>query len=177
MTEVTPYVGEIRVFGGHKLPAGWAFCNGAMLPISDYDTLFNLIGTTYGGDGQETFGLPDLRGRVPMHVGNGVQLGEAAGQETVTLTKDQLPSHSHLMLGSVNPATRNTVAQNIPASMPAAGAGNAYGSVEPFRPLQAGSVAPVGGSEAHSNIQPYQCVTFMISLFGIFPQPGEEETK
>jgi microcystin-dependent protein len=172
---ITPYVGEIRVFAGAKVPDGWALCNGASLPISEYDTLFNLIGTTYGGDGQETFCLPDLRGRVPVHAGNGVLLGELGGQETVKLTKDQLPSHSHLMLGSVNPATRNTVAQNIPASMPSAGAGSAYGSVEPFRPLQAGSVAPVGGDGAHDNMQPYLCLTFMISFFGIFPQPGEEE--
>lgn len=173
----SPYVGEIRVFGGSRLPQGWAFCDGDLLPVSENETLFNLIGTTYGGDGQSTFALPDLRGRVPVHAGNGVQLGEAGGQETVTLSKDQLPRHSHLMLGSVNPATRNTVGQNIPASMPSAGTGSAYGSVEPFRPLQSGSVAPVGGGKAHNNIQPYLCVTFMISLFGYFPYPGEEEEK
>lgn len=174
---ITPYVGEIQVFAGHKLPTGWLFCNGAQLPISEYEMLFNLIGTTYGGDGQSTFQVPDLRGRVPVHVGNGVLIGEAGGRETVTLTKDQLPRHSHLMIGSVNPATRNTIEQNIPASMPAAGTGSAYGSVEPFRPLQAGSVAPVGGDGAHDNIQPYLCLTFMIAYLGIFPQPGEEEEK
>lgn len=171
---ITPYIGEIRVFAGHKLPAGWLFCDGSQLPISDYDALFNLIGTTYGGDGQSTFQLPDLRGRVPVHVGNGVLIGETGGRETVTLTKEQLPTHSHQMVGSVSPATRNTIEQNIPASMPAAGAGNAYGSIEPFRPLQAGSVAPNGGGGPHDNIQPYLCVTFMIAYLGLFPQPGEE---
>lgn len=174
---ITPYVGEIRVFAGGRLPSGWALCNGATVPISEFETLFQLIGTTYGGDGEETFCLPDLRGRVPVHAGNGVQLGEHGGQETVTLTKDQLPKHTHLMLGSVSPATRNTVGQSIPASMPAAGAGNAYGSIEPFRPLQAGSVAPDGGGGSHTNMQPYLCVTFMISYYGIFPFPGEEEEK
>src|SRR5258706_14606766 len=97
-----PYVGEIRMFAGNFAPAGWMFCEGELLPISEYETLFNLIGTTYGGDGQSTFALPDLRGRIPMHMGNGFTLAETGGVETVTLTTSQIPSHSHPLLASLD---------------------------------------------------------------------------
>lgn len=171
-----PFVGEIKMWGGPKPPRGWAFCNGVTLPISEYETLFQLIGTTYGGDGQTSFSLPDLTGRVPRHIGNGLRLGEAGGVETVTLTPQQLPTHQHLMTASVDPATASTVFGNVPASMPAAGTGSAYGSVEPARPLDPSTVGPTGGGAAHTNLQPYQCVSFIISLFGVFPMPAEEET-
>src|SRR5215468_11035906 len=102
-----PYVGEIRMFAGNFAPAGWMFCEGQLLPISENETLFQLIGTTYGGDGESTFALPDLRGRVPLHQGNGFTLGEQGGVETVTLTVQQIAAHSHTLLGTVNQATQN----------------------------------------------------------------------
>src|SRR3954452_15011716 len=108
-----PYVGEIRMFGGNFNPSGWMFCDGALLPISEFETLFNLIGTTYGGDGQSTFALPDLRGRIPLHQGNGFTLAETGGVETVTLTVSQIPAHSHTVLATLNPATDTNPQNNI----------------------------------------------------------------
>src|SRR6476646_10162398 len=105
-----PYVGEIRMFAGNFAPAGWMFCEGQLLPISEYETLFNLIGTTYGGDGQSTFALPDLRGRIPLHFGNGFTLAETGGVEDVTLTVSQIPAHSHPFLASGNAAANPTPA-------------------------------------------------------------------
>src|SRR5207237_7087255 len=100
-----PYVGEIHMFGGNFAPAGWMFCEGQLLPISEYETLFILIGTTYGGDGQSTFGLPDLRGRIPIHQGNGFTLAETGGSEQITLTVSQIPAHTHPLLGSTQVAS------------------------------------------------------------------------
>jgi microcystin-dependent protein len=169
-----PYIGEIRMFGGNFAPAGWMFCEGQLLPISENDAMFTLIGTTYGGDGEETFALPDLRGRLPIHQGTGPGLtnrvlAEAAGVEAVTLTTQQIPSHTHAMLGSTNLATANELTDNIPASMVAAGTQSAYGVDAPLGNLDASTVTPVGGSQPHDNFQPYLCVNFIISLFGIFP--------
>jgi microcystin-dependent protein len=168
---ITPFVGEIRIFAGSKPPVGWELCDGRLLEVSENESLFNLIGTTYGGDGRESFRLPDLRGRVPVNVGNGVNLGDHGGVETVRLTVAQLPAHTHAMTGSVDPASRSTVDSSVPASMPAAGTGSAYGSVLPFVALAPSSVAPTGGGRAHDNVQPFLCVSFIISLFGIFPSP------
>src|SRR4029077_16985478 len=111
-----PYVGEIRMFGGNFAPAGWMFCEGQLLPISEFETLFNLIGTTYGGDGQSTFALPDLRGRLPIHQGNGFTLAEAGGVESVTLTVQQIPSHTHPLLGSTNQGTASSPVGSVPAA-------------------------------------------------------------
>src|SRR5499425_2142506 len=108
-----PYVGEIRMFAGNFAPAGWMFCEGQLLPISEYETLFNLIGTTYGGDGQSTFALPDLRGRVPIHQGNGFTLAETGGVEEVTLTVSQIPAHSHPMLASGDTSNQNNPQTNV----------------------------------------------------------------
>src|ERR1700760_3508762 len=108
-----PYVGEIRMFAGNFAPAGWMFCDGALLPISEFETLFNLIGTTFGGDGQSTFALPDLRGRIPIHQGNGFPLAESGGAETVTLTVQQIPAHAHALLGSTNTASSNSPTSNV----------------------------------------------------------------
>src|SRR3954462_15865428 len=113
-----PYVGEIRMFGGNFAPAGWMFCEGQLLPISEYETLFNLIGTTYGGDGQSTFALPDLRGRTPLHFGNGFVLAETGGVEEVTLTVPQIPAHTHAMLASTVPGTVNSPATAVTAASP-----------------------------------------------------------
>jgi len=167
-----PYVGEIRIFAGNFAPAGWMFCDGSTLPISENQTLFQLIGTTYGGDGQTTFNLPDLRGRIPIHQGShgGItyQLAEAAGVESVTLTVNQLPIHGHTFQGSLNPAGTTNPPSNVPGQIPG---GNAYIEDVAASPLNAASLTPSGGSQPHENTQPFLCVNFIISLFGIFPSP------
>lgn len=165
-----PYVGEIRIFAGNFAPAGWMFCEGQLLPISEYETLFNLIGTTYGGDGQSTFALPDLRGRIPLHQGNGFVLAETGGAEEITLTVAQIPAHSHPLLGSQGTATSTSPAGNVGARVTVAGV-FPYGTDNPPQPLSPQAVGPVGGSQPHTNFQPYLCVNFIISLFGIFPSP------
>lgn len=166
-----PYVGEIRMFGGNFAPAGWMFCEGQLLPISENETLFNLIGTTYGGDGQSTFALPDLRGRVPIHMGNGFILAEAGGVEEVTLTVNQIPAHTHAML-----ATANNAAGVVPTGQVVAASSEVtvtpYGTDAPQTNLSPQAVTSVGGSQPHTNFQPYLCVDFIISLFGIFPPPS-----
>ncbi len=164
-----PYVGEIRMFAGNFAPAGWLFCDGQLLPISENETLFNLIGTTYGGDGQETFALPDLRGRVPVHQGNGTTLAEAGGTETVTLTVAQSPKHAHTFVVSTNNATTANPSGNALAQTPSY---TPYAAFNPSTPLNAASVTSVGGSQPHDNMQPYLCVDFIISLFGIYPSPS-----
>lgn len=162
-----PYVGEVRMFAGNFAPAGWMFCEGQLLPISEYETLFNLIGTTYGGDGQSTFGLPDLRGRVPLHFGNGYTLAETGGVETVTLTSAQMPAHSHPFLASNDIPTASAPAGNVPGQA----AAKIYRAGNPSVFLNPNSVTSTGGNQPHDNFQPYLCVDFIISLFGIFPSP------
>lgn len=164
-----PYVGEIRMFAGNFAPAGWMFCEGQLLPISEYETLFNLIGTTYGGDGQSTFALPDLRGRIPIHQGNGFILAETGGAEEITLTVSQIPAHSHPMLGTLNLANNTDPANLVPGTLVTNV--TAYGTDNPSTTLSPQSVSAVGGSQPHTNFQPYLCVNFIISLFGIFPSP------
>ncbi len=165
-----PYVGEIRMFAGNFEPAGWMFCEGQLLPISENETLFNLIGTTYGGDGQSTFALPDLRGRLPLHQGNGFILAETGGAEEVTLTVNQIPGHSHQMLGSLNTATSLAASDGVPSASTGATV-SPYGTDAPRTNLSPLAVTSVGGSQPHTNFQPYLCVNFIISLFGIFPSP------
>ena len=165
-----PYVGEIRMFGGNFAPAGWMFCEGQLLPISENETLFNLIGTTYGGDGQSTFALPDMRGRLPIHQGNGFVLAETGGAEEITLTVNQIPAHSHPMLATANgqqlsPSNSTTLATptSTQAGISIYGPGPASVTIGPS------TIGPTGGSQPHTNFQPYLCVDFIISLFGIFP--------
>jgi microcystin-dependent protein len=160
-----PYVGEIRMFSGNFAPAGWAFCEGQLVAISDNSTLFNLIGTTYGGDGQNTFALPDLRGRLPIHFGGGFTLAETGGAETITLTTNQIAGHSHVSLASNDIPTVSTPANNVTGQA----AAKIYRAGSPSVFLNPGAVSPTGGSQPHSNFQPYLCVSFIISLFGIFP--------
>jgi microcystin-dependent protein len=163
-----PYVGEIRIFAGNFAPAGWMFCEGQLLPISENETLFNLIGTTYGGDGQSTFALPDLRGRLPMHQGNGFILAETGGAEEVTLTVSQIPVHTHPLLGTTTTATQQNVTGNVYAQ---ASLFNPYININPNVAMAPQAISTVGGSQPHSNFQPYLCVDFIISLFGIYPSP------
>jgi microcystin-dependent protein len=165
-----PYVGEIRIFAGNFAPAGWMFCEGQLLPISENETLFQLIGTTYGGDGESTFALPDLRGRVPLHQGSGFTLAETGGVEEVTLTVNQIPAHSHPMLGTGNNAATTSPKDAVAAVQPVFGV-KPYGTDNPSANLSPQSISTVGGSQPHSNFQPYLCVNFIISLFGIFPSP------
>lgn len=164
-----PYVGEIRMFAGNFAPAGWMFCEGQLLPISENETLFQLIGTTYGGDGESTFALPDLRGRVPMHQGNGFILAETGGAEEITLTVAQIPAHSHWLHAS--PGLANSPA---PQARVLARSGSVDLFVSPggaTANCNAAALGGTGGSQPHTNMQPYLCVDFIISLFGIFPSP------
>lgn len=163
-----PYVGEIRLFAGNFAPAGWMFCAGQLLPISEYETLFQLIGTTYGGDGQSTFALPDLRGRLPVHQGNGFVLAETDGAEQITLTVNQIPSHAHAFQASGDIATSPNPAGHVLAETVST---TPYFSGPPAVPLAPQSVLASGGSQSHENLQPYLCVSYIISLFGIFPSP------
>ena len=163
-----PYVGEIKIFAGNFAPAGWMFCEGQILPISEYDTLYTLIGTTYGGDGMSTFALPDLRGRLPLHQGNGFILAETGGVEEVTLTTQQMPIHTHPLLATKSIATQSNVSSNVFGE---ATLFNPYINVSPTTPMAANSITGVGGSQPHNNFQPYLCVDFIISLFGIYPSP------
>jgi len=163
-----PYVGEIRLFAGNFAPAGWMFCEGQLLPISENETLFQLIGTTYGGDGESTFALPDLRGRVPIHQGNGFILAETGGAEEVTLTTSQIPAHGHALLASSRRGDQLNPAGALPAQSPNVAP---YVNAATTAAFAATAISPVGGSQPHTNFQPYLCVDFIISLFGIFPSP------
>jgi microcystin-dependent protein len=153
------------MFAGNFAPAGWMFCEGQLLPISEYETLFNLIGTTYGGDGQSTFALPDLRGRIPLHFGNGFTLAETGGVETVTLTVSQIPAHTHPMLASTDPGTLQSPQSNVTGDV----ANKIYRAGAANIVMNPNAVGATGGSQPHNNFQPYLCVDFIISLFGIFP--------
>jgi microcystin-dependent protein len=165
-----PYVGEIRMFAGNFEISGWKFCSGQLLPISEYETLFNLIGTTYGGDGQNTFALPDLQSRVPIHFGNNgtstYTLAQNGGVETVTLSTSQIPAHTHSFLASTDAGG---------AVSPNGAVVGVETNVKVFRPqpaaapLNAGAIGSQGGSQPHENLQPLLCVNFIISLFGIYP--------
>jgi microcystin-dependent protein len=174
-----PYIGEIRMFGGSFAPAGWAMCQGQLMPISENDTLFNLIGTTYGGDGQETFGIPDLQGRLPIHQGTGSGLstfviGQKAGTETVTLTTQQIPIHNHTPTANNAAGTTASPANAIFANCSSANV-NTY--IAPFDgtktqvALNNATIQPDGGNQPHENIQPTLCLTYIISLFGVYPSP------
>jgi microcystin-dependent protein len=167
-----PFVGEIRMFAGNFAPRGWALCDGQLLAVSQNDALFSLLGTIYGGDGRTTFGLPDLRGRVPIHQGTGPglsprPLGAKAGAEDVTLTTNQLPSHSHPIqatrnLGTAAEPTNRVLARSTSLD-------RYIGVTNPTAAMNASSVTSVGGSRSHTNLMPFLCINFIISLFGIYP--------
>jgi|SRR5437764_6215370 len=165
-----PYVGEIRMFGGNFAPAGWAFCNGQLLPISENDVLFNLIGTTYGGDGQSTFGVPDLQGRIPLHMGTlagtNYTIGQNGGTESVTLVVGQIPQHTHTFSASKDNALQPNPANN---ALGALASFQLYTAAAPASNLAPAALAPQGGGQPHDNLMPTLCVSFIISLFGVFP--------
>ena len=168
-----PYIGEIRMFAGNFAPVGWMTCAGQLLPISQYETLFQLIGTTYGGDGQSTFALPDLRGRVPIHFGAQHVIGDHGGSEAVTLTTQQLPEHTHMVRASTQAATAGTPAGNVPATTPGSTRLYAFASGSSSANMSPLAVSSVGSSAPHENRMPYLTITFIICVEGgIFPSPS-----
>jgi microcystin-dependent protein len=166
-----PFIGEIRMFAGTFNPSGWEFCEGQLLPISENDALFILLGTTYGGDGQTTFALPDLRGRLPLHQGSlsgtSFQLGEQAGVESVTLTTNQIPIHSHAMLCSSTAGATSNPLNAVAALSDLSQYSTQAANTQMGNPALTSDIA--GGSQPHENFMPYLCINFIISLFGEFP--------
>ncbi len=165
-----PFVGEIRLFAGNFAPQGWAFCDGQLLSIAENEVLFQLIGTTYGGDGQNTYALPDLRGRVPVHQGNNGQsnyiIGQAGGVETVTLTPGQMPQHTHAMLASTSPASATHGPSEVLGSSTTM---NFYGTGTPNMAMGPNALTQVGSGQPHENMPPFVALSCIVSLFGIFP--------
>ena len=166
-----PFVAEIRIFPFNFAPKGWAWCDGQLLPLSQNTALFSLLGTTYGGDGESTFALPDLRGRITLHQGNGFILAETGGAEEITLTTNQIPAHSHPGLATTNAGSATSPSSNLVLATAPLATQTPYGSDNPQVNLSPQAVSSVGGSQPHTNFQPYLCVNFIISLFGIFPSP------
>lgn len=167
-----PFVGEIRMFAGNFAPRGWAFCDGQLLAVSQNDALFSLYGTIYGGDGVTTFGLPDMRGRIPIHAGHGPGLspraiGSRAGTEQETVTLNELPTHSHTFNGVNTPATENSPGSN--ETLAQSVGYDAYVPNENVASMSNNNVSAVGGSGPHENEMPYLCVNFIVALFGIYP--------
>ncbi len=168
-----PFIAEIHMFAGNFAPRGWAFCDGQLLPIAQNTALFSLLGTTYGGDGRTTFGVPNLRGRAPMHPGNGPGLtsrrrGELGGTETVSLSETNLPSHAHKLRGASSPASAS--APSTSTTLARSVGGNAYRtSSTPGETLANESLLAAGGSSAHNNMQPFLAINFIIALVGVFP--------
>jgi len=165
-----PYVGEIRMFGGNFAPANWSFCNGALLAISQYQALYTLIGTIYGGDGVQTFALPNLQSRVPIHQGTGygqtyVQ-GQAGGVESVALTSTQIPNHTHALMASSNTAAGSSPIGSVVGAPPSV---SIYRVAAPGVAMAPQAIGNAGGNVPHSNLQPYLCINFIIALFGIYP--------
>ncbi len=167
-----PFVGEIRMFAGSFAPRGWAFCDGQLQAISQNDALFSLLGTIYGGDGRTTFGLPDLRGRIPIHAGTGPglsprRLGAKGGVEKVTLTVNQLPSHKHDARASAAAASSGSPVNNVSASTSPT---NIYSTaLAVSQNMNGAAISQSGGSQSHTNLMPALCVNFIIALFGIYP--------
>jgi microcystin-dependent protein len=167
------FIGEIRMFAGNFAPLNWSFCDGSLIAISQNDTLFSLIGTTYGGDGQQTFALPDLRGRLPLHMGQGPGLssrviGELAGTESVTLTTQQMPAHTHQLLAT-NQAGNTGSPEN---QLLAASSPNDIYTTDLSSPaaMNPQAIGGIGGTQPHDNMMPYLAVNFIISLYGVYPQ-------
>ena len=161
----TPYMSEIRLMSFNFPPKGWALCNGQVLPINQNQALFSLLGTTYGGNGQTTFALPDLRGKVPLHMGNGFILGQAAGQEAHTLTISELPQHLHF----VNVSSTASGGVDNPTNNFLGSANDLYHQPTGLTSMNPATIGPTGGSQPHQNMQPYLTLNFCIALQGVFP--------
>jgi microcystin-dependent protein len=161
-TVATPFLGEVKIISWNFAPKGWAFCNGQLLPINQNQALFSILGTTYGGDGRTTFGLPDLRGRSPVHVGEGIILGERGGEEVHTLNLGELPAHNHNPFANTNAASAGTPLNNFWSAT------GAY-AASPNNTMNPAQVLPIGGSQAHNNLTPFLVLNFVIALVGIFP--------
>jgi microcystin-dependent protein len=164
-----PFLSEIKIVGFNFAPKGWALCNGQLLPINQNQALFSLLGTTFGGNGQTTFALPDLRGRVPIHVGGSHVLGERAGEQAHTLNIQELPTHLHVLQATSNASTTDTPDTTV---MLATAALDIYRQPTTLVAMEPGIVGPVGGSQAHQNMEPFLTLTFCIALQGIFPSPN-----
>jgi microcystin-dependent protein len=162
----TPFLAEIRIVSFNFAPRGWALCNGQLLPINQNQALFSILGTTYGGDGRVTFALPDFRGRIPVHVGNGTTLGERSGEEFHTLNISELPAHNHFVQAQTADAATPTPTNNFLAGIPSYAYRNSLSSLTTLNPAV---VPPVGGSQPHENRQPYLVLNFAIALQGVFP--------
>jgi len=167
-----PFIGQIMTVGFNFAPRGWALCNGQLLSISQNTALFSLLGTTYGGNGQTTFALPDLRGRMPVHQGQGPGLsnrvmGEASGQETVTLLTAQMPQHTHMVNAQSSPGNSTNPTNNYPATSSARD--NIYSNAMPNATMNPGEIGVAGGSQPHDNMPPYLVINFIIALEGIYP--------
>jgi microcystin-dependent protein len=163
-----PFLGEIRMFSGNFAPAGWAMCNGQLLAINQNQALFAIIGTFYGGNGINNFALPNLQGNVAIHQGNGFQVGQVGGEQAVTLTSAQMPSHSHTAQCVNAKANKPNPTGNVWAQ-DAAGTTAEYSNAAPGAAMAPSAIAPAGGNQPHDNMQPYLTVTFIIALQGIFP--------
>jgi microcystin-dependent protein len=159
------FVGEVRVFGGNYAPQGWVLCDGGLLPISQYSTLYAVIGTAYGGDGQTTFGVPDLRGRIPVHQGPGYQMGQTGGVEQVTLITAQLPQHDHVMQASTGTGSSASPTGNLWAQIPA----KLYTTQAPNAVMDTSAIAQTGLGQAHENMPPFLSINFIIAVEGLYP--------
>jgi len=165
-----PFVGQIMLFGGNFAPRGWAFCDGQLLAINQNDALFSLLGTLYGGDGRTTFALPDLRGRTPVHMGEGPglserRIGSDMGEEEITLNINQMANHQHILQATTNEANSNN-----PTNMQLAKTVlNIYSDATPEVDLNTSAIGMTGGNQPHENMMPFQCINFCIALFGIYP--------
>ena len=160
-----PFLAEVRIVGFNFAPRGWAFCDGQILPINQNQSLYSLLGTTYGGDGRTSFALPDMRGRTPIHVGNGHTEGQKSGEETHSLAANEMPQHQHVVQG-----TSNNASETLPSSalLAASNAGSPYSSAQSGN-MGASMVANAGGGQGHENMQPYIALNFCIALQGLFP--------
>lgn len=160
-----PFLAEVRMIGFNFAPRGWAFCDGQILPINQNQSLYSLLGTTYGGDGRTSFALPDLRGRTPIHVGEGHREGQKSGEETHTLSANEMPNHDHVIQATSNDGTTTNPAENVLAKATVA----TYTAAANLVNMNSGVIVNVGGGQAHENMQPYLAVNFCIALQGLFP--------